>query len=1064
MKQKLTNLIPRLRPGIKKPLLIIKLVLIFVIFSTLQIKAGDLRDENKNAFKSPDVTSIIPATSLKFVDLQQQITVTGTVKDENGQPMPGVNIQIEGTVIGGISDINGKYTISVPNANAVLIFSFVGYLETRVSVGGQTKIDVSLEPSAENLDEVVVIGYGTQRKKDVTSAISIVDVQSITKAPVSSVTNALVGVTPGVEVQNNQGQPGTMASVRIRGVGSVNTTDPLWVVDGIPSDASAVDMQDVESIQILKDAASCAIYGSRGANGVIIVTTKGGKKGAPKVSYNGYYGWETAWKTIGLLNIEQWAAMVVENNAAGGTTAPSLATDVVAHGYSGTETDWQAELFQTGGITENNLNISGGTDAGNYYFSVSQFAQDGIIIDTKYKRYSVRMNSEWHNNKFKFGENLSFVYTNNEAADANGGRAPIEETIKITTNIPVHNPLVLGGFSGYDTQLVGHDASNPIGSLLRATNMNYNKRFIGNAFLEYEIIKGLNFRTTFGINSGEYQNRNLVLKTDMAPKNYANTTLSESASWNYNWVWENMLTYHKVFGDHDLTAMGAFTSEYAKNHSMGASGTTLQTETNDVLSMLESGKNINGGESENSRIAYLGRIMYTFMGKYMLTANFRRDGSSKFGPGNKWGNFPSASLAWRISDESFMKGIKQISNMKLRTSYGVVGNDAPVGPYTYLSGLSSGRDYVFNGTQYTGVTVTGFNNPSLSWETVKQFDVALELGLFRGALEATVEYFDKRTVDMIVGVPLPPSSGSSGNIQKNQGTILNSGVELSATVRKNIGGLDFSITGNLTTLHNEVLDLGEGSPWDAGGVEGGSCTRIEPGHQIGAFYGYKMLDVFDDQAAIDNYTKDGNLIQPAAKPGDVKWADLNDDGVINSNDRYFMGNPIPTLTYSLSANLAYKGFDLSLFFQGISGNDIYAELVMWTQGMHNNFNCGTAALDRWTPTNTTSDIPRAVRNDPNGNILKISDRYLKDGDYLRLKNASFGYNFPKKLTENVNISNLRVYVTGRNLLTFTKYPFYDPEIGSGAIGTGGTYNTSRGIDNGYYPQPRTIIMGIQVDF
>jgi TonB-linked SusC/RagA family outer membrane protein len=1048
MKKNLINIIPFFRPGIKKPLLIMQLVLVAVIFGNLQIKANDLG-------KADAAGSSV---------LQQQLVITGTIKDDKGQPMTGVNIQIEGTAIGVISDNNGKYSIGVPNTNSVLVFSFIGYNDLREQVAGRTKIDVSMASSLESLEEVVVIGYGTQKKKDVTSAISIVDVQNIVKSPVSNVTNALVGVTPGVEVQSNQGQPGTMASVRIRGVGSVNTTDPLWVVDGIPSDASAVNMQDVESIQILKDAASCAIYGSRGANGVIIVTTKGGKKGAPKVSYNGYYGWESPWKTIDLLNIEQWADLVVESNTAGGFTPPPLAVDIVANGYNGTETDWQAELFQTGPVTENNLNISGGADAGNYYFSVGQYAQDGIIIDTKYKRYSVRMNSNWQTNKFRFGENLSFVYSNNEEADANGGRAPIEETIKITTNIPVLNPLKQGGYSGYNTAEVMHDASNPIGSLIRATNMNFNKRFMGNAYLEYEIIKGLAFRTTFGINSGEYQNRNFTLQTDMTPKNYANTTLSESASWNYNWVWENMLTFHKVFGNHDLTAMGAYTSEYAKNHNMGASGNTLQTETNDVLSMLEAGKNISGGESETSRISYLGRIMYTFMGKYMLTANFRRDGSSKFGTGNKWGNFPSASLAWRVSDESFMKGIQQISNLKLRTSYGVVGNDAPVGAYTYLSGLSSGLDYVFNGTKYSGVSVTGFNNPSLSWETVKQFDVALELGLFKGALEATIEYFDKRTVDMIVGVPLPPSSGSSGDINKNVGTILNSGLEFSTTVRKNISGLDISVTGNLTTLHNEVLDLGEGKPWDAGSVEGGSCTRIEAGQQIGAFYGYKMLDVFDNQDAINAYTFNGNLIQPDAKPGDIKWADLNNDGVINSNDRYFMGNPIPTLTYSISANLAYKGFDLSLFFQGVSGNDIYAELVMWTQGMHNNFNCGTVALDRWTSTNTTSDIPRAVRNDPNGNITKISDRYIKDGAYFRLKNASLGYTLPKKVTDFVKISNLRIYVTGRNLLTFTKYPFYDPEIGSGAIGAGGSYNTSRGIDNGYYPQSRTVIMGIQVDF
>lgn len=1042
MKQKLTNPIPLLRPGIQKHRLIIKLVLIIFILSIFQSSIYYLKADN----------------------LLQQIRITGVVKDTGGQPMPGVNVKVEGTTVGTLTDINGRYAIEVPRTDMVLIFSFVGYAELREPLNGRTVVDVTMEETMEALEEIVVVGYGTQRKKDVTSAIAVVDAQAITKAPVANVTNALVGLAPGIEVQSNQGQPGTLPTVRIRGVGSVNTTDPLYVVDGIPMDNAYVNIQDVESMQVLKDAASCAIYGARGANGVVIITTKGGKKGAPKVGYNGYYGWETPWKTLDLLNIEQWAAMVVENNTAGGTTPPPLATDIVAHGYTGKETDWQKEIFQTGAITEHNLDISGGTDAGNYYFSVNNFVQDGIIIDTKYKRYSVRMNSNWQSNKFKFGENISFIYNQNESEDSNGGRSTIEETIKITTNIPVHNPDVLGGFSGYNATLVGHDASNPVGSLIRSTNMNYNKRLIASAYGEYEFVKGLAFRSTFGVINNDYQNRNFVLKTDMQPKNYANTTLSERADWSFNWIWENMLTYHGIFGDHDITVMGAYTSEYYKYHSLGGNGTTIQTETNDVLSKTETGFGVTGSESENSRISMLGRLMYTFKGKYMLTANFRRDGSSKFGPGNKWGNFPSASVAWRISDESFMKGIEQINNLKLRVSYGIVGNDAPVGPYTYLSGLSSGLDYVFGGNKYSGVSITGFNNPSLTWETVRQFDAGIDLGLFNGLVDATIDYFDKRTVDMIVGVPLPPSSGSSGNINKNVGMILNRGLEFSATIRKNLGGVDLSLTGNLTALHNEVLDLGGAPSWDAGAVEPGNCTKITEGQQIGAFYGYHMLGIFPDQGSIDAYKKGSTLIQPGAKPGDIKWADLNDDGAITSADREFIGNPIPTLTYSLSPGLAYKGFDLSLFFQGVYGNDIFAELVMWTEGMHNNFNCGTAALKRWTPTNTNATVPRAVRNDPNHNITWVSDRYIKDGAYFRLKNASLGYTLPKAVTNFVKISNLRLYVTGRNLLTFTKYPFYDPEIGSNAIGTGGSVNTSRGIDNGYYPQARTLIMGVQVDF
>lgn len=1049
MEQKLTKPIPLLKKGIQKHLLIVRLVLLTFTLSVFGSNAYCLGADDLN---------------MNSDNMLQQIRVTGIVKDTDGQPLPGVSVRVDGTTVGALTDANGRYSLEVPNANASLTFTFVGYTEQRIPLNGRNAIDVVMEESTEALDEIVVVGYGTQRKKDVTSAITVVDAQAIYKAPVASATNALVGLAPGIEVQSNQGQPGTLATVRIRGVGSVNTTDPLWVVDGIPMDNYTGSVQDVESIQVLKDAASCAIYGARGANGVIIVTTKTGKKGAPRVSYNGYYGWETPWKTLDLLDIEQWAAMVVENNNAGGTTPPPLASDIVAHGYTGEQTDWQKEIFQTGAITEHAVNISGGMDAGNYYFSVTNFVQDGIIIDTKYKRYSVRMNSNWQAGKFKFGETISFGYRQNEAEDANGGRSTIEEAIKITPNIPVFNPNALGGYSGYNATEVGHDASNPVGSLMRATNMNYNKSFIANAYGEYEFIKGLTFRTTLGLINSDGQNRNFVLKTDMQPKNYANTTLSESASWSYNWVWENMLTYKKIFGDHDLTAMAAYTSEYYKFHSLGGNGTTIQTETNDILSKTETGFGVSGTENENSRISYLGRLMYTYKGKYMLTANFRRDGSSKFGPGNKWGNFPSASVAWRISDESFMKGIEQINNLKLRVSYGIVGNDAPVGPYTYLSGLTSGLDYVFGTSKYSGVSVTGFNNPTLTWETVKQFDAGIDIGLFNGLVEATVDFFDKRTVDMIVGVPLPPSSGSSGNINKNVGEILNRGVEFSATVRKNVGGVDLAITGNLTALHNEVLSLGGASPWNAGTTEPGAATRIEEGHQIGAFYGYHMLGVFPDQASIDAYKYNGAKIQPDAKPGDIMWADLDGDGKISDSDRQFIGNPIPTLTYSISPSISYKGVDLSLFFQGVYGNDIFAELVMWTEGMHNNFNCGAAALDRWSPTNTNATVPRAVRNDPNHNITWVSDRYIKDGAYFRLKNASLGYTFPKTITDFVKISNLRVFLTGRNLLTITKYPFYDPEIGSNAIGAGGSVNTSRGIDNGYYPQARTLIMGVQVDF
>jgi len=1041
---------------LKNAFLIICIASILIILGTMQVNA---KVAYSNEFQ------------------QSEKKVSGRVTDSSGATLPGVSVVVKGTTNGVITDNEGRFSLSNVPENATLQFSFVGMKAQQIAIGGKSNITVKLEDETVGIEEVVAIGYGTQKKQDVTSAIAVIEAKELKKVPVANISSALQGMTPGIEVQSNQGRPGELPNVRIRGVSSTNNTEPLYIIDGVPGGAASVVASDVESMQILKDAASCAIYGSRGANGVIIITTKSGKVGSLKVSYSGYYGVETAWKQLELLNVPQWSQVITEVNSNGGTAIPALATDVVSGAnklWDGTETSWQNEIFKTGAISEHNIDLSGGTESGNYFFSVNSYKQDGIIIDTPFKRYSARMNSNWHTKKFKFGENFSFRYSQNENEDANGGRSVIEELIKITPNIKVLNPAVLGGYSAYDSNIVGHDASNPVGTLLRRDNVDYYKLFTGDAYGEYEILDGLTFRTTFGFTNNEIRQQDLTLKTDMTPKTYPSTTLVNRSDWSLSWVLENRINWHKVFEGHDINLMGAYTSEYSKNRWFSATGSNLQTETNDVMRLLETGFLVDGLETELSRISYLGRIMYSYKGKYMLTANVRRDGSSKFGPDKKWGNFPSASFAWRVSDEKFMKNFDKLSNFKIRTSYGIVGNDGAVGTYAYVNGLTSGTNYAFGPAWATGVTQRNFNNPDLTWETVKQFDLGTDIGLFKGKLEFAFDYYNKRTEDMLINFPLPGSSGSSGTIPKNIGSISNQGFEFSTTLKQDIGEVHMRITANLATLKNEVLDMNN-AVITAGAVEFGNATRTEKGHPIGAFYGYKTLGVFPDQAAIDAYTFTNTAgvtakIQPNAKPGDIKFADLGSagngapDGKVDVNDQYFMGSPIPDLTYGLNINLDYKGFDLSVFFQGVQGNDIYAELVAWTQGMHNNFNLSTDVLNRWTPTNTITDVPRAVRNDPNGNIRNISDRYIKDGSYLRLKNVSLGYTIPKNWCNTLHISNLRLYVTGRNMLTFTKYPFYDPEIGSGAIGAGGSLNTSRGIDNGYYPQARTLISGIQLDF
>jgi TonB-linked SusC/RagA family outer membrane protein len=1020
---------------------------------------------------------------------QQQQTVTGAVKDETGMPLPGVNIQIEGTTSGTITDLNGLYSIPINNPNnSVLVFSFIGYTDVKVPVAGKAKIDVTLQPNTEALDEVVVVGYGVQKKKDVASAITVVDAQQIAKQPVASAATALQGLVPGIQVTatRNSSNP----DIVIRGLGTTTgNNSPLYVIDGIPQSGMYVNPSDIETMQVLKDAASSAIYGARGANGVILITTRNGKNmknGQPKVTLRSYYGVEQPWKLLDLTNTAEWASVVYDSNGGqGSTTLPALAKWIIEENngeYNGPETDWQDEIFQTGAVYQNGLDISGGTDAGNYFFSAEQYKQEGIMITTPNNRYSVRMNSNWKSKKFSFGENVSFTYSNSRSETTPDGRSAIQTAINMTPNIPVYDITQQpGGYANfnwtnpdYSPAITNHDAGNVVAYLNRVKNMNYNKRLMASAYGEYQIMQGLTFRSTFGINSTDNEGRNFTLAT--AGQRLQNTTLNENHRWDYNWIWDQTLNYVKQIGKHDFSLMGTYSSEYSKNHNFNAGGQTIQTEIHDVLGKVESNFSVGGGESEQSRLSYLGRLTYSYAGKYILVANIRRDGSSKFNTGNKWGTFPSASLAWNISEESFMDGIKDLahlSRMKLRGSFGLVGNDGPIGPYSYVPVLSGSNYNNGNNAGLIGQTVSNLTkNPNLKWEASEQFDLGAELGFFKSALTVEADFYTKRTNDMLVNIPIPGSSGSSASITQNIGSILNRGWEFQATYRKATGDFHYSIGANLTTNYNEVLDLA-GQYIMAGGSEFATAgsTRTEAGYPIGMFYGYKTLGLFQNQAEIDAYVDvNGNKIQPNAAPGDIKFykkpnAEGDLVGVIGATDQVYIGDPAPDFTYGLNLSADYKGLDLTLFFQGVQGNDLEGILTAWTEGMHNNFNLGKNALNRWKQEGDITDVPRAVRGDPNKNT-NISDRYIYDGSYLRLKNLTLGYTLPKSWLNYAKLSNVRVYATGRNLLTFTKYPFYDPEIGSGYVGlnSSGNSSTARGIDNGYYPQARTLIMGIQVDF
>ena len=1015
---------------------------------------------------------------------EQQSTITGKVTDASGQAIPGVTVIVKGTSQGTITSIDGNYTLPNVPSNGRLQFSFVGMLSQEVAVSGQKTINITMESDVIGLDEVVAIGYGTQKKKDLASAITVVSTEEIAKQPVPSVATALQGLAPGIQVTATRGQN---PDIVIRGIGTTSgANNPLYVIDGIPQGGSNVNPSDIETMQVLKDAASTAIYGSRGANGVILITTKSGKNarnGQPKVSFNSYYGVEEAWKLLDLTNTAEWASIVYDSNIAAGGNPPALAKWIVEQNggkFNGPETDWQGELFQSGIMMQNGIEISGGTDAGNYFFSTEQYKREGIMINTPFERYSVRMNSNWKAGNFSFGENISLMYSQDRNEVVPDGRSAIQSAMNNTPNLPVYDETKQpGGYADfnwtnptYSPYASGHDAGNVIAYLNRIKNISSTKRFMASAYGEYKIIDGLTVRSTFGITSNDGENRNLTLAT--AGQRLPNTTLSNSNSWTYDWVWDQTINYNKHIGKHDFSAMATYSSEYSKNQNFNASGQGIQTEIHDVLGKVESNFGVGGGESITSRLSYLGRLTYNYAGKYILVANIRRDGSSKFNTGNKWGTFPSASVAWNMSEESFMDGLKaktQLSRLKLRGSFGVVGNDGPINAYSYVPVLSA-SNYNNGSAGLVGQTVSNLTkNPNLQWESSEQLDLGAEFGFFKNALSFEADFYNKKTKDMLVGIPIPGSSGQSGQVTRNVGSILNRGWEFQATYRKTTGDFHYSIGANLATNYNEVLDL-MGQVINAGGSEfATNSTRTVAGRSIGQFYGYKTLGLFQTQAEIDAYVDAaGKKMQPNAKPGDIKfWKKPNAEGklvgVIGANDMDYIGDPNPDFTYGINLSADYKGIDFTVFFQGVQGNDLLGILTAWTEGMHNNFNLGKNALNRWKKEGDITNVPRAVRGDPNKNT-NISDRYIYDGSYLRLKNLTVGYTLPNAWVDYVKLSRVRIYATGRNLLTVTDYPFYDPEIGSGYVGlsSSGNSSTARGIDNGYYPQARAILMGVQIDF
>jgi len=1026
------------------------------------------------------VFSLIIFLSLSFVVTAQK-RISGKVTDNNGNPIQKASVVVKGTQTGTVTDADGSYSLTVPVNAKVLQFSSLNMAPLEVILGTQTTISPSLKPVETILGDVVVVGYGTQKRTSVTGAVSTVNSKTISELPVASVQQALQGRVPGLSVTNN-GSPGTEPLVAIRGISSISyASNPLYVIDGFPTgDLATFDTRDIESVDILKDASAAAIYGSRATNGVIMITTKKGKRdGKLHVSLDSYYGTQDVTKRLSLLNPSQFDqyAIAYRGSKVGRRVDPWVNTPIyqgASTTYGNNVTDWQDAYFKSGAMTQTNIGLSGGNDVSRFYTSAGYFDQTGTTPTVGYKRYNFRINSEHRISKvFTFGENLYAAFAN-QAYDNNetGTRSNLVNVIKMMPYMPVYDPTTSDGFRGVNSVLDGGDPTNPIeDAKVKNPGNRRTAKILGTAYLEVNFTNWLKFRSTFGIdysNGLDYRFSPIFNDSGtVAGSNAILATITNNRAISTVQLYTQQLTFDKSFGDHHVNAIAVYEYQGQKIRNENANGKQASNQ----LQTLNNASNtfVQTLIAENSIISYIGRINYDFKGKYLLSGAIRRDGLSVWAPGKKWQTFPSGSIGWRIDQEEFMKSMPKISELKLRAGYGITGlNGTNLGNYPWLVSVNANSAYYpFGNTINSGPasSIQALGNTELNWEKTKQLNIGLDLGLLHNTFTLSAEYYQRKTDNLILAVPLPPSVGYlTTTVNQNIAAMKNNGFELQLGYNDRHGDFQWNASGNISIITNKVLSLAPGvANIEAGSdvdlTEGYNVTNTAPGHAIQSYYGWVVEGIFQSQDEVSKHATQA----AGTGPGDIKFKDLNGDGVIDNKDRTFLGSFIPKLTYSLNVGANYKNFGLSVFFQGVQGNKIYNALRTTTEGMVRFFNAGTKVLNAWTPTNTNTDVPRAISSDPNQNA-RPSNRFLEDGSYLRLKNVMLSYTIPDKSLQSITkgiVSNFRIYVSAQNILTFTKYTGFDPEVGNRAPGSSSLTN---GIDYAVYPQPKAYQVGITANF
>jgi TonB-linked SusC/RagA family outer membrane protein len=1014
--------------------------------------------------------------------------VSGTVTSSSGEALPGVNVIVKGTSLGIITDAQGTYTISGLNENDILVFSFIGFLSKEVPVNGQSVINVIISEDVKGLKELVVVGYGTQQRGTITGAIASVSTRSIENQPLTGLDQAMAGQVAGVRVAQTTGTPGGGATVRVRGTGSIGAgNEPLYVIDGFPVEGdysrnynplSTINPNDIESIEILKDASAAAIYGSRGSNGVVLITTKKGKAGKPTFRFDTYFGLQEVAYKVDMLNAREYAEYNTEarNNAwvdrggkatdpnsvrPGALQIPPMFTDPASLGKG---TDWLDEVFQTAPIKNYQLSASGGNEQTQYFVSGGYLNQEGIVIQTGFERYSLRINLDTKLSKrLKLGLNLAPSYSKNQirsVEDQQFGNGILASALSMPPTIPVYNPD--GTYSSlmqptpYNLGII----ENPVAIAEKTKNNGSSFRTLGTVYADLSIIEGLNFRTSLG---GDYIGgiSSFYHPSDLGRFGAAAPVLAQAtASTNRNLTWlnENTLTYSREFNEkHNLNALIGYSSQ--KSHFDGSSLSATNFP-NDLVTTLNAGQVTSGGTyaSEWSLLSYLGRINYNFKNKYLFTATVRRDGSSRFGSDNKWGTFPSASVGWYISEEDFFKNQRIFGDLKLRASYGLAGNNN-IGSYSHIGLLSSSK-YVFgsgSGTVINGLYPSSINNVELGWEVSNQLDIGMDFGLLKNRLFFVIDYYNKNTSDLLLNVPVPASTGFSNALQ-NIGKVNNKGWEFSVNSKNLINQFKWNTDFNISFNRNKVIALGpSGAPIISKSSGFSPNTHISQiGSPLGMFWGYEAIGIYQTQEEVNSSPSVGT----SSRPGDLKFRDVNGDGKITPDDITIIGTPHPDFTYGMNNNFSYKNFSLSVFIDGAQGFEVLNGSRR-NIGFVNGGYSRRDVLGRWQSPENPGDgkTPRATTAVTPGNTSYVSTLLIEDASFLRIRNINLRYQLPQNLFKNIPVQNANIYLSVQNAHTFTKYKGFNPEQN-----LNGASALTPGVDFNGYPIAKVLTLGVNLTF